>query len=66
MIPTTKYIGRNLPARQDRDTPTRQKLALPLRCAVAVTAAIDLTIGLAFLLGRSWASHSGRARSRQS
>jgi hypothetical protein len=51
MIPTTKYIGQNLPARQNGDTPTRQKLALPLRGAVALTATIDLAIGLAFLFG---------------
>ena len=51
MVTTTKYIERNLPASQNGDTPTRQKLALPLRGAVALTAAIDLAIGLAFLFG---------------
>jgi hypothetical protein len=36
---------------QNHAAPSRQMLALPLRSAVAVTAAIDLLIGLAFLFG---------------
>jgi len=47
MAPITQSIGRSLPAAQE--TPTGRMLSMRLRGAVALTAAIDFMIGLAFL-----------------
>src|SRR6266508_3001180 len=51
MAPITQPIERSLPATQVSAPPTGRILSKPLRGAVALTAAIDLMIGLAFLFG---------------
>jgi hypothetical protein len=51
MAPITQPTGRSLPATPASAPPSGRMLSAPLRAAVALTAAIDLAIGLAFLFG---------------
>ncbi len=51
MARITQPIGRSLPATPAIAPPTGRMLSMRLRGAVALTAAIDLAIGLAFLFG---------------